>query len=179
MLAIGGDPERALRRLALGALFAAEAHVARGDWAAAAETCAARCPSTTATPPALQARLLPGARRPAEEALARAARAPTPPTGAGRGWAADDADLDALRGMGGYPPLPALGARLLEQPRQPAVLQHAAAGLLLRAVAEHVVLVVHRLDRRAAARARLALVAVDQRAAAAACRGSGGATTSS
>src|SRR4051812_13587521 len=51
--------------------------------------------------------------------------------------------------------------RLLEQPRQPAVLQHPPAGLLLRAVRHHVVLVVHRLERRPAARARLAVVAVD------------------
>ena len=58
----------------------------------------------------------------------------------------------------------------LQQPRQPAVLQHPAAGLLLRAVAHHVVLEVDRLDRRAAARARLARAAVHLRAASAACR---------
>src|SRR3954464_4638392 len=46
-------------------------------------------------------------------------------------------------------------AALLQQPREAAVLEHAPAGLLLRAVAHDVVLVVHGLDRRAAARARL------------------------
>src|SRR3954465_3875291 len=51
--------------------------------------------------------------------------------------------------------------RLLEQARQPAVLEHAPAGLLLRAVAHHDKSVVHRFERRAAPGARLALVAVD------------------
>ena len=50
---------------------------------------------------------------------------------------------------------------LLQQPRQPAVLEHLAARLLVRAVAHDVVLVVDGLDRRAAARARLAGLAVD------------------
>src|SRR4051794_18572908 len=52
--------------------------------------------------------------------------------------------------------------RLLEQARQPPVLEHAPARLLLRAVAHHVVLVVHRLEGRSAPRAGIALVAVDE-----------------
>src|SRR3954447_23214880 len=50
---------------------------------------------------------------------------------------------------------------LLQEPREPAVLEHPPAGLLLRAVAHDVVLVVDGLERRAAARARLALVTMD------------------
>ena len=51
--------------------------------------------------------------------------------------------------------------QLLEQPRQPPILQHPPARLLLGAVTHDVVLEVDRLDRGAAARARLALAAVD------------------
>ena len=65
-----------------------------------------------------------------------------------------------------------MSVRLLQQPRQPAVLEHAPLGLAVRAVGDHVVLEVDRLQRRGAARARLALVAVDAAAASAACRGS-------
>src|SRR5690242_1718393 len=49
----------------------------------------------------------------------------------------------------------------LQQARQAAILEHAAAGLVLRAVTHDVVLVMDRLDGRAATRAGLALVAVD------------------
>ena len=55
----------------------------------------------------------------------------------------------------------AVAARLSQQPREPAVLEHAPLGLAGRAVGDHVVLEVDRTQRRAAARARLALVAVD------------------
>ena len=46
------------------------------------------------------------------------------------------------------------------QPRQAPILEHAPAGLLLRAVRHHVVLEVHRLEHGPAARAWLALTAV-------------------
>ena len=61
---------------------------------------------------------------------------------------------------------------ILEQPREPPVLQHPALGLARRAVAHHVVLVEHRLELVAASRARLAVAAVDRAAASAACPGS-------
>ena len=56
---------------------------------------------------------------------------------------------------------PARSTALLQQPRQPAVLEHPAAGLALRAVVGLVLGEVDGLDRRPAARARLALAAVD------------------
>src|SRR5215213_10292497 len=49
----------------------------------------------------------------------------------------------------------------LQEPREPAILEHLATGLLLGAVAHDVVLVVDGLNRRAAPRARLAGLAVD------------------
>src|SRR4051812_3729104 len=54
------------------------------------------------------------------------------------------------------------GPRLLEQSREAAVLEHAALGLVRRAVGHHVVLVMDCLEGGAAARARLALLAVDE-----------------
>ena len=53
------------------------------------------------------------------------------------------------------------GRALLQQPREPAVLEHPAARLLLGAVVGQVLGEVDGLDRRAAARAGLALSAVD------------------
>src|ERR1700733_8118019 len=50
---------------------------------------------------------------------------------------------------------------LLQQPRQPPVLEQLALGLASRAVAHHVVLVEHRFELVAAARARFAVTAVD------------------
>ena len=58
-------------------------------------------------------------------------------------------------------PVRVKGRALLQQPRQPPVLEQLALGLAGRAVAHHVVLVEHRLELVAAARARLAVVAVD------------------
>src|SRR5687768_9523709 len=52
------------------------------------------------------------------------------------------------------------GERSPQESRQPPVLEHAPTGLLDRAVAGHVVLEEHRLECRAAARARLALARV-------------------
>ena len=60
---------------------------------------------------------------------------------------------------------------LLEQFREPPVLEHAAAGLLLRAVVRLVLGEEDGLDRRPAARAGLALALVDPAAASAPCRG--------
>src|SRR5215212_3024057 len=67
-----------------------------------------------------------------------------------RAWPGGRSPRDARRGVS-----------LLQQPRQAPVLEDLAARLLLGAVTHDVVLVVDRLDRRAAARAGLALVAVD------------------
>src|ERR1700754_3597332 len=51
-----------------------------------------------------------------------------------------------------------LYGRLLQQPREPAVLEDPALRLAMRAVRHHVVLIEDRLEDRLAARARLALV---------------------
>jgi tetratricopeptide (TPR) repeat protein len=108
VLAIGGDPEAPYAVSAWEHNFAAEAHAARGDWAAAAETVRGALPEHDGNPSIhynLACFLARDGR--ADDALAELRRAYEADPGEVAKWAAGDEDLEPLRDMGGFPPLPA------------------------------------------------------------------------
>jgi tetratricopeptide (TPR) repeat protein len=106
VLAVGGDPEAPYAVSAWEHNFAAEADVARGDWAAAAETVRGALPEHDGNPSVhynLACFLARDGRL--DDALAQLRRAyDADPEQVAR-WAHDDEDLAPLRAMGGYPPL--------------------------------------------------------------------------
>jgi tetratricopeptide (TPR) repeat protein len=106
VLAIGGDPEAPYAVSPWEYNFAAEADVARGDYAAAAATVREALPAHEGNASIhynLACFLARDGR--ADDALAELRRAyDADPEQVAR-WAADDEDLAPLRGMGGFPPL--------------------------------------------------------------------------
>jgi tetratricopeptide (TPR) repeat protein len=106
VLAVGGEPGRPYEVSAWEFNFAAEAHASRGDWTAAVATVQEALPEHDGNP-AIHYNLacfLARDGRP-DEALANLRRAYDADPERVAKWEADDPDLDALRGMAGYPPL--------------------------------------------------------------------------
>jgi hypothetical protein len=106
VLAVGGDPESPYAVSPWEFNFAAEADVARGDHAAAAETVRAALPEHEGNP-AIHYNLACYLARAgqADEALEHLRRAHEADPEQVARWAAGDTDLDTLRDMGGFPPL--------------------------------------------------------------------------
>jgi tetratricopeptide (TPR) repeat protein len=107
VLAIGGEAGAAYEVSPWEHYFAAEGHARKGDYAAAVETARGALPKHEGNPSVhynLACFLARDGRL--DDALAELRRAyDADPERIGK-WAADDADLDPLRAMGGFPPAP-------------------------------------------------------------------------
>jgi tetratricopeptide (TPR) repeat protein len=105
VLAIGGDPEAPYAVSAWEHNFAAEADVARGDYAAAVQTVRGALPEHEGNPSVhynLACFLARDGRH--DDALAELRRAYAADPERVAAWARDDEDLAPLRDMGGFPP---------------------------------------------------------------------------